>query len=201
MKKQLNILSFFAVVILILSLAVAGSVLGAGTKIVTLYSLEIRGYLVDSASVTKFVEDVNTGTLSGIEAENAWSALLREGKAKAAELKKGGVDARFLGKAKVKGEMVKILPKDDIFFKDPINGTVNKGYVKFDRLVVFKGGVVHTLPANEWIPMADIDALKSSPVTAVMNVNGLDTGGGDGGSGGGDGTGGSGGGGGGEGGD
>lgn len=169
---------------LILSLAAAGSVLGAGVKVVTLYSLEIRGYLVDSASVTKFVEDVNAGTLTGVEAENAWNALLREGKAKADELKKGGVDTRFLGKAKVKGDMVKILPKDDIFFKDPVNGTLNKGYVKFDRLVVFKNGKVHMLPANEWIPMAEIDALKSSPVTAVVNVNEINTGGGDGGSGG-----------------
>jgi uncharacterized membrane protein YgcG len=142
------------------------------------------------------VDDVNAGTLTGIEAENAWSALLRQGKAKADELKKGGVDARFLGKAKVKGDMVKILSKDDIFFKDPVSGTLNKGYVKFDRLVVFKDGKVHTLPTNEWIPMAEVDALKSSPVTAVMNVNEIDTGGGDGGSGGeGDGGGGGGGGG------
>ena len=38
--------------------------------------------------------------------------------------------------------------------------------------------------------MADIDALKSSPVTAVMNLNDINTGGGDGGSGGGNGDGG-----------
>lgn len=166
------------------AIVVAFIVPSLAVETVTLYSLEIRGYLVDSAAVAKFVDDVNAGTLTGDDAVNTWNALLRAGKEKANELKKGGVDARFLGKAKVKGDMVKILPKDDIFYKDP-TGKLNKGYVKFDKLVVFKDGKVYTLPTNEWIPMADIDALKSSPVTAIINIETLSTGGGNGGSGGG----------------
>ncbi|MBN1574780.1 MAG: hypothetical protein JW984_16410 [Deltaproteobacteria bacterium] len=178
----------FVITAMALSIALVGSALGAGSKVVSLYSLEIRCYLVDSDSVTKFVDEVNAGTLSGDEASNAWRGLLREGNAKSEELKIGGVDTRFVGKAKVKGDMVNILMMDDIYYKDPVNGTLNKGSVRFDKLVVFKNGKVHTLPTGKWIPLAEIDKLKSSPVTAVMNVNNVDTGGDDGDTGNGDGA-------------